>query len=107
MKVELVTLAVLMAVLSGAQAGRALLRDPVVVRGVREAAYEYRTEYFEQVLDHFSFSNEGKSFQQKILVNDTWWKKGSDGKCGPIFFYTGMAPVMHRLTPWHPHYADR
>jgi len=44
----------------------------------------YEVKWFNQTLDHFTFTT-SKKFQQKYLVNDTFWN--SDG--GPIFFYTG------------------
>jgi lysosomal Pro-X carboxypeptidase len=46
--------------------------------------YQYETKYFTQTLDHYTFTTD-KTFQQKYLVNDTWWDKAG----GPIFFYTG------------------
>lgn len=50
-----------------------------------EPTYTYETKYFEQKVDHFSFTNEDATFKQKYLINDTWWKTNN----GPIFFYTG------------------
>ena len=47
------------------------------------ATRTYRELYFEQELDHFRF--DGRTFQQRYLVDDTHWKPGS----GPILFYSG------------------
>ena len=47
--------------------------------------YAYKTKWFKQRVDHFSFAN-GDMFEQRYLVNDTWWDPHKDG---PIFFYTG------------------
>jgi len=44
----------------------------------------YDVKWFNQTLDHFTFTTNMK-FRQKYLVNDTYWN--SNG--GPIFFYTG------------------
>ena len=44
----------------------------------------YEVKWFNQSLDHFSFTT-NKRFQQKYLVNDSYWDKAG----GPIFFYTG------------------
>ncbi|EYU41362.1 hypothetical protein MIMGU_mgv1a0060842mg, partial [Erythranthe guttata] len=48
--------------------------------------YRYEIRYFEQNLDHFSFSNLPK-FRQRYLINTENWS-GPD-KLGPIFFYCG------------------
>ncbi|KAL3535063.1 hypothetical protein ACH5RR_003524 [Cinchona calisaya] len=45
----------------------------------------YKTHYFPQVLDHFTFQPISyKVFYQKYLINSQYWKKGA-----PIFVYTG------------------
>lgn len=44
----------------------------------------YLTRYLSQQIDHFGFDENG-TFQQRYLVADQYWKKGS----GPILFYTG------------------
>jgi len=44
----------------------------------------YNVQWFNQTLDHFTFTTDAK-FRQKYLVNDTYWNKNA----GPIFFYTG------------------
>lgn len=47
--------------------------------------YSYETKWFNQTVDHFSFTNSDR-FQQRYLINDTWWNSTGSG---PIFFYTG------------------
>ncbi|KAH8481806.1 hypothetical protein Peur_068577 [Populus x canadensis] len=45
----------------------------------------YKTHYFPQVLDHFTFQpKSSKIFYQKYLVNSHYWHRGA-----PIFVYTG------------------
>ncbi|KAL3566892.1 hypothetical protein D5086_032307 [Populus alba] len=45
----------------------------------------YKTHYFPQVLDHFTFQpKSSKIFYQKYLVNSNYWHRGA-----PIFVYTG------------------
>jgi len=44
----------------------------------------YTTHWYNQTLDHFTFTTKTK-FRQKYLVNDTYWDRNG----GPIFFYTG------------------
>lgn len=61
-----------------------------VLRTVRkmtvEPTYQYRTEWYDQTLDHFgSEPTVPSTFKQRYLVNDTWWDKEN----GPVFFYTG------------------
>ncbi|PIN11337.1 Prolylcarboxypeptidase (angiotensinase C) [Handroanthus impetiginosus] len=48
--------------------------------------YRYETRYFDQNLDHFSFSDLPK-FRQRYLINTEHWA-GPD-QLGPIFFYCG------------------
>lgn len=46
----------------------------------------YKTKYFTQILDHFTFTPRSyQTFQQRYLINDTYWGK----KNSPIFVYTG------------------
>ncbi len=49
----------------------------------------FKTEWYEQVLDHFSFSDRKPhgTFKQRVLVCDQFWDKGTDD--APMFFYTG------------------
>ncbi|KAK6115089.1 hypothetical protein DH2020_007358 [Rehmannia glutinosa] len=49
-------------------------------------SYRYETRYFDQDLDHFSFSDLPK-FRQRYLINTEHWE-GPD-QLGPIFFYCG------------------
>ncbi|MBA0806966.1 hypothetical protein Gohar_022806 [Gossypium harknessii] len=45
----------------------------------------FKTRYFPQTLDHFSFHpKSSKIFYQKYLINTQYWHKGA-----PIFVYTG------------------
>lgn len=46
-------------------------------------SHPHKEKYFEQQVDHFSFTN-SDTFQMRYLVSDELWTKG-----GPIFFYTG------------------
>ncbi|XP_073041156.1 uncharacterized protein [Primulina eburnea] len=48
--------------------------------------YQYETRYFDQILDHFSFS-ELPNFRQRYLINTEHWT-GPD-RMGPIFLYCG------------------
>ncbi|KAL0424097.1 UNVERIFIED_CONTAM: Lysosomal Pro-X carboxypeptidase [Sesamum radiatum] len=48
--------------------------------------YRYETRYFDQNLDHFSFSDL-PTFRQRYLINTEYWA-GPD-KLGPIFLYCG------------------
>ncbi|XP_033642932.1 dipeptidyl peptidase 2-like [Asterias rubens] len=50
------------------------------------AVYPYKTQYFDQMIDHFNFASHGNNtFKQRYLVSDQHWSIGK----GPIFFYTG------------------
>lgn len=59
---------------------------------VRQAnsSYRYSTAWYNQTLDHFTFTTDLK-FRQKYLFNDTWWDKENNG---PIFFYTGNEGII-------------
>jgi len=63
------------------------------VQSLDPAPYVYNVRYFEQTLDHFNFEpTVPATYQQKYLINDTWWQKPDASKgiaAGPIFFYTG------------------
>lgn len=48
--------------------------------------YRYETRYFQQRLDHFSFS-ELPTFSQRYLINTEHWV--GPQRLGPIFFYCG------------------
>lgn len=48
--------------------------------------YQYDTRYFDQNLDHFSFSKLPK-FRQRYLINTDYWAGPS--RSAPIFFYCG------------------
>ena len=56
-------------------------------RGVN-SSHKNNTAFYNQTLDHFTFTTDEK-FPQKYLMNDTWWVPG-----GPIFFYTGNEGVI-------------
>ncbi|KAI4327302.1 hypothetical protein L6164_019779 [Bauhinia variegata] len=53
---------------------------------IQQQAYLYETRYFEQRLDHFSFSEIPK-FQQRYLISTEHWI--GPQRLGPIFFYCG------------------
>ncbi|XP_075501392.1 uncharacterized protein LOC142539670 [Primulina tabacum] len=60
---------------------------PTKNNGILEAPrYQYETRYFDQILDHFSFS-ELPNFLQRYLINTEHWT-GPD-RMGPIFLYCG------------------
>jgi len=46
--------------------------------------YEWKTLYYKQQVDHFSFVNQ-QIYPQRYLLNTTYWKRNG----GPIFFYAG------------------
>jgi hypothetical protein len=53
------------------------------------AQYAWETAWFTQRLDHYNFAN-AQTFQQRYLINDTYWQRPSATQpAGPIFFYTG------------------
>jgi len=54
---------------------------------------EYTTNWFNQTLDHFTFTTQTK-FRQKYLINDTFWDRNG----GPIFFYTGNEGDIEAFT---------
>ncbi|KAK3849173.1 hypothetical protein Pcinc_044058 [Petrolisthes cinctipes] len=47
-------------------------------------AYKYKTYFYQQKVDHFSFANQD-NFIQRYLISDEHW----DRRGGPIFFYAG------------------
>ena len=58
-----------------------------------KASKMYQVRWFNQTLDHFSFTST-RRFQQKYLVNDSYWDKVG----GPIFFYTGNEGKIESFT---------
>lgn len=71
--------------------GVTMLRALTLAAGAAGVAYaqeyQWQTRFFTQYVDHFNYRGKtsGATFQQKYLINDTWWKP----PYGPIFFYTG------------------
>lgn len=56
-----------------------------VAKTLKHSKIPYKTNYFPQILDHFTFRPESsKVFYQKYLINSKYWHKGA-----PIFVYTG------------------
>jgi len=53
----------------------------------------YTTHWYNQTLDHFTFTSQTK-FRQKYLINDTFWDRNG----GPIFFYTGNEGDIEAFT---------
>jgi len=53
----------------------------------------YTTHWYNQTLDHFTFTTQTK-FRQKYLVNDSYWDRNG----GPIFFYTGNEGDIEAFT---------
>jgi len=68
------------------------ISERTAIEQVRKAGttdYTWKTEWYHQQVDHFSFGNSSK-FLQRYLVNDTHWEAAKDERDGgPIFFYTG------------------
>eukprot|EP00253_Pinus_taeda_P007456 PITA_07456 len=56
-------------------------------RKVAAQSDEYETHYYTQLLDHFSFVSECRTFQQRYFVDKTFW--GGPLKNSPIFVYLG------------------
>eukprot|EP00253_Pinus_taeda_P027888 PITA_27888 len=56
-------------------------------RNVAAQSDEYETHYYTQLLDHFSFVSESRTFQQRYFVDKTFW--GGPLKNSPIFVYLG------------------
>ncbi|KAF7144247.1 hypothetical protein RHSIM_Rhsim05G0102900 [Rhododendron simsii] len=56
-------------------------------RRQQQQEYKYETRYFEQCLDHFSFSDDLPTFQRWYLINAEHWV-GPD-RMGPIFLDCG------------------
>ncbi|XP_050207014.1 uncharacterized protein LOC126656479 [Mercurialis annua] len=56
------------------------------IKTQQQLQYRYETRYFNQKLDHFSFSNLPE-FSQRYLINSDHWS-GPD-RLGPIFLYCG------------------
>lgn len=52
---------------------------------VDASPFTWQTLSMTQFLDHFSERNSTATFQQRYLVNDTFWNKPD----GPILFYSG------------------
>jgi len=93
----LVLLAVVVSATSGAMNPRRfVMRDPAAFKSSRGKARSveaaslppYKTFYFEQLLDHFDFTND-KTFQQRYLVCDSFLKGGKLTATTPVFLYTG------------------
>ncbi|KAE9449558.1 hypothetical protein C3L33_18547, partial [Rhododendron williamsianum] len=53
----------------------------------QQQEYRYETRYFEQSLDHFSFSDDLPTFRQRYLINTEHWV--GPNLMGPIFLYCG------------------
>jgi len=49
-----------------------------------ESEYTYKTYWYPQTLDHFTFLYPDRQFAQRYLINDDYYKPGA-----PVFFYTG------------------
>jgi len=62
-------------------------------RSVSTTTRQYTTLWYNQTLDHFTFTTQIK-FRQKYLVNDTYWDRNG----GPIFFYTGNEGDIEAFT---------
>lgn len=60
-----------------------LIQSLLLVASVALAQYSWNTTFFQQRLDHFNPA-ETRTFQEKVLLNLTYWRPG-----GPIFLYAG------------------
>lgn len=56
-----------------------------LLESVDASPFTWHTLSMTQFLDHFSERNSTATFQQRYLVNDTFWNKPD----GPILFYSG------------------
>lgn len=84
---------VLLAILATLGSGHTFRTTVERVHGSGLGSRLYTTHWFNQTLDHFSFTTQTK-FRQKYLINDTFW----DSNGGPIFFYTGNEGVIEAFT---------
>ena len=64
------------------------------------ATYSYTTAWYNQTLDHFTFTTDAK-FRQKYLVNDTWWDRDKVSRVlrlrGAILIRIRLYKLMSRL----------
>ncbi|KAK2655606.1 hypothetical protein Ddye_008658 [Dipteronia dyeriana] len=59
----------------------------------------YKTKYFTQILDHFNHNPHSyQTFQQRYLINDTFWGENKKIKNAPIFVYTGNEGYIEWFT---------
>ncbi|XP_022109525.1 dipeptidyl peptidase 2-like [Acanthaster planci] len=63
----------------------------LVCLSITGGSHHIKTEYFDQIIDHFNFASHGnRTFRQRYMLADDNWSIGT----GPIFLYTGNeAPV--------------
>ncbi|PKI33011.1 hypothetical protein CRG98_046593, partial [Punica granatum] len=62
-------------------------RKPASSNRLRLQQYRYDVRYFEQPLDHFSFSAEAPTFRQRYLISSDHW--AGPERMAPIFLYCG------------------
>ena len=57
----------------------------------RNVISECKLFWYDNLIDHFSWSLGDKTYEQRVFVCDKYWRQdnGVDGTRGPIFFYTG------------------
>jgi dipeptidyl-peptidase-2 len=65
--------------------GTAVLINIVCLCSASIIPWPPKSYYFDQTIDHFSFSPNPINYKQKVLFEDKWW----DTARGPIFFYCG------------------
>jgi len=89
-----ILLCIFIALTDSRKVGKPRILKTTVDQRVGGSSYRYETLWYNNTLDHFTFTTDAK-FPQKYLYNDTWWDK--DGK-GPIFFYTGNEGTIEAFT---------
>lgn len=60
--------------------------------------YPWREAWYDQQLDHFSFSTAPRTWKQRYLISDKYWQqRTAQSGPGSVFFYTGACPAASGL----------